>query len=44
MNSFTPWVEKYRPNTFNNIVLDRRGDGITLKVIYYFYYIYFYSK
>lgn len=22
MNSFTPWVEKYRPNTFEDIVLD----------------------
>jgi len=22
MNTFTPWVEKYRPNTFNEIVLD----------------------
>jgi replication factor C subunit 3/5 len=22
MNSFTPWVEKYRPNTFDDIVLD----------------------
>ena len=22
MNIFTPWVEKYRPNTFDDIVLD----------------------
>jgi hypothetical protein len=22
MNNYTPWVEKYRPNTFDEIVLD----------------------
>ena len=33
MNSFTPWVEKYRPNTFNNIVLDPLNKKILKNII-----------
>jgi DNA polymerase III delta prime subunit len=33
MNSFTPWVEKYRPNTFNEIVLDPLNKKILENII-----------
>jgi len=33
MNSFTPWVEKYRPNTFNTIVLDPLNRKILENII-----------
>lgn len=33
MNSFTPWVEKYRPSTFNDIVLDPLNKKILENII-----------
>jgi len=33
MNTFTPWVEKYRPNTFNEIVLDPLNKKILENII-----------
>lgn len=33
MNSFTPWVEKYRPNTFEDIVLDPLNKKILENII-----------
>ena len=33
MNSFTPWVEKYRPNTFEDIVLDPINKKILENII-----------
>ena len=33
MNSFTPWVEKYRPNTFDDIVLDPLNKKILENII-----------
>jgi replication factor C subunit 3/5 len=33
MNSFTPWVEKYRPNTFDDIVLDKINKKILENII-----------
>ena len=33
MNSFTPWVEKYRPNTFEEIVLDPLNKKILENII-----------
>ena len=33
MNSFTPWVEKYRPNTFDDIVLDQINKKILENII-----------
>lgn len=33
MNDFTPWVEKYRPNTFNDIVLDPFNKKILENII-----------
>ena len=33
MNSFTPWVEKYRPNTFDEIVLDPLNKKILENII-----------
>ena len=34
MNSFTPWVEKYRPVTFDTIVLDPLNKKIIRKYYY----------
>lgn len=33
MNIFTPWVEKYRPNTFDDIVLDPLNKSILENII-----------
>ena len=33
MNSFTPWVEKYRPTTFNDIVLDPLNKRVLENII-----------
>ena len=33
MNNFTPWVEKYRPNTFEEIVLDSLNKKILENII-----------
>ena len=33
MTSFTPWVEKYRPNTFDEIVLDPLNKKILENII-----------
>ena len=33
MNIFTPWVEKYRPNTFDDIVLDPLNKTILENII-----------
>jgi len=33
MNSFTPWVEKYRPNSFEDIVLDPTNKKILENII-----------
>jgi len=33
MNNFTPWVEKYRPNTFDDIVLDPLNKKILENII-----------
>jgi DNA polymerase III delta prime subunit len=33
MNNFTPWVEKYRPNTFDDIVLDKINKKILENII-----------
>jgi replication factor C subunit 3/5 len=33
MNHFTPWVEKYRPNTFEEIVLDPLNKKILVNII-----------
>ena len=32
-NTFTPWVEKYRPNTFDDIVLDPLNKKILENII-----------
>jgi len=32
-NTFTPWVEKYRPNTFDDIVLDPLNKNILENII-----------